>query len=92
MTDKEILTALEPYESVLENAIRLSFIHLSFSEFKLFADIYEKVFEKKLTKSQLNCNSCRLSAIKRLGEKYFQLKNKPKKGRPAKINLEENVE
>lgn len=92
MTDKEIITALEPYESVLDNAIRLSFIHLTFSEFKVFADLYEKIFGRKLTRTELNCNTCRLNALKKLGDKYFELKNKPKRGRPAKINLEEEAE
>lgn len=91
MTDKEILTALEPYESVLDNAVRLSFIHLTFSEYKVFAELYEKIFERNLTRAELNCNTCRLNALKKLGNKYFEIKNKPKRGRPAKINLEEEI-
>jgi hypothetical protein len=92
MTDKEFLEYYEKYEEVLENAINLSFIHLTYAEFGEIVKHYKDVFGKELRKSQLNCNSCRLKALKDLGYKYREIKAKPKKGRPAKINLDENIE
>ena len=50
--------------------------------------MYAKVFGTALTKRQMKCNTCRLKALKDLGKRYFEEKNKPKKGRPKKIDID----
>lgn len=92
MTDKEFLEYYTQYEEVFESAINLSYLHLTYSEFEKIIIHYEDVFGKKLRKAQLNCNSCRLKILKDFGYKLREIKAKPKKGRPTKINLDENVE
>lgn len=73
MITKEIYTKLKDHEKVLKNAVNLDFVHLSAAEFKFFADIYTEVFGVSLTRSQMNCNSCRLKALKDLGKEYFKV-------------------
>jgi hypothetical protein len=79
MTDKEFLEYYEKYEEVLENAINLSFIHLTYAEFGEIVKHYKDVFGKELRKSQLNCNSCRLKALKdfKYAEKMILLDGEP---------------
>lgn len=95
MIDKELMEKLSKWETVFSNAIKLNFIHLSASEFGEIANLYKAVFGKTLTKSQMGCNSCRLRALKELATEYFSNKekenNKPKRGRPKKIDIDGEV-
>lgn len=78
MTNKELIEYYTQYEEVLENAISLSFIHLTYGEFMDIVKYYEDMIGTPLKKSQLNCNSCRLKALKDLGYKLRELKTKNK--------------
>lgn len=51
-------------------AIRSNFVHMTNGEFSKVANIYKDVFGETLTQSQMTCNTCRLKALKRLGEVY----------------------
>lgn len=73
------------------------------TDFSKVAAIYKEVFGEGLTLSQMTCNTCRLRALKRLGEDYFNYEQKlaqeakqerqaepekKKAGRPKKINID----
>ena len=85
---KEQREKLSKYESALRNAVKNDFIHVKAGEFNEIAEIYAEIFQP-LRNGQKNCNSCRLSALKKLGEEYFaeekEDNNKKKAGRPKKI-------
>ena len=83
----EQYTALIPWENVLTLAIEHSFIHLTNKEFGEIHTIYAELFGA-LPKHKLNCNTCRLKAIQKLADEYFNYKHqssKKKAGRPKKI-------
>lgn len=89
---KEQYEKLKEWENVLINAKEHNFIHLSSGEFAKIAEIYNEVFETAITKREMNCNMCRLKALKKLAEEYVTYKNKRKGGRPRKIDLENGEE
>ena len=92
---QEQFEKLEKYESSLNNAVKNSFLHLPAGDFAVIAGIYNEVFDKPLNKAQMNCNTCRLNALKKLGAEYFSFKadidsegepkKKSNKGRPKKL-------
>lgn len=97
---KEIYSKLIKWDSTLLNAHKLNFVHLNNVEFTELKKIYEEYKNKEVTKSQLNCNSCRVKIIKELAKDYLATKEKelqeikedePKKkvGRPKKIDIEQ---
>ncbi len=97
---KNIYKKLEKWDSTLINAYRLNFVHLTNTEFIELKKIYEEYKNKEVTKSQLNCNSCRVKIIKELAKDYLEQKekelkeikeNEPKKkaGRSKKIDIEQ---
>lgn len=85
---------LAPYEKNLTNAYKNNFVHMSGEDFQKVAEIYAEVFNEALTKSQMGCNTCRLNALRKLGELYVTTQeakekkenNGKKRGRPAKLN------
>lgn len=94
---KEIYNKLKKWDSTLINAHKLNFVHLNNAEFSELKNIYEENFNLKVTKSQLNCNSCRVKIVKELAKDYLATKEKElkstiesnltkavKKGRPKK--------
>lgn len=83
---KEQIEKLNKWETVLNNAVSHNFIHLSTDEFNEIASVYDEIFTP-LTKRERGCNLCRLKAVKKVGEEYLKEKNKPKRGRPKKIDL-----
>lgn len=88
MTQKEI-KLLEQWEDILDKAVNKNFLHLSNSEFGVLAKIYGDLYGP-LSKREMNCNTCRLKALKKMGNDYFRSKEKKRgPGRPRKINLEE---
>lgn len=102
---KEQFEQLQPWEKTIMNAYKNSFVHMSGSDFLKVANIYAEVYGHTLTKSQMNCNTCRLNALKRLGKDYTEFKaklenpaqeekptKKSNKGRKPKINIDENTE
>lgn len=95
---KDQMEKLAPYEKNLTNAYRNSFVHMSGEDFQKVAEIYTEVFGEALTKSQMGCNTCRLNALRKLGEVYVttqeakeKKKESTKRGRPAKLNDEDQV-
>ena len=103
MMTKEIYNELLKWDSVLYNAHRINFVHLNNAEFSELKNIYEKYTNEKVTKSQLNCNSCRVKIIKKLAKDYLEYKEKEnneiketkennetvKRGRPKKVKENE---
>lgn len=93
---KEQYESLKPYEKNLVNAYKHSFVHMPGEEFEKVAAIYTQVFGESLTKSQMGCNSCRLNALRKLGELYsnytakVQEKKDTKRGRPKVLTDGEN--
>lgn len=80
--------ALKPYEKHLIAAYKNLFVHVPGTDFTEIAKIYGQVFTP-LTKSQLACNTCRLNALRKLGELYTKHgepeKKATKRGRPKKL-------
>lgn len=81
--------ALKPYEKNLLAAYKNSFVHMAGSDFEVVAKIYAEVFGGPLTKSQMACNTCRLNALRKLGELYAAQgeKKESKRGRPKKLDV-----
>lgn len=101
---KEQYEKLAPYKDALRSAYKSSFVRISPTEFNTVAEIYAEVFQP-LRKGQMGCNTCRLNALRKLGELYYtyvpeeekvdeeektEEKKTNKKGRPKKLT-EENV-
>lgn len=101
MTEEQY-TLLSKYDKDLTNAVKASFIHLTPSEFEEI--ISTDLLDKPLTKSQRNCNTCRLTALRKIGKLFLEEKAKrdtkteeearsdvPKKkgGRPKKLKMED---
>lgn len=96
---REQYEKLVPYERTLMNAYKNNFVYMPATDFSKVAEIFAEVFSKPLTKSQMGCNTCRLNALKKLGEEYSKFKSementnttsKPeiktnKSGRPKKL-------
>lgn len=91
------------WEQQLRWAVKSNFVHMNNTDFSKVAAIYKEVFGEGLTLAQMTCNTCRLRALKRLGEDYFnyeqklaqeakeertQEPEKKKVGRPKKINID----
>lgn len=103
---KEIYTKLKEYENIMKYAVSMDYLRVTPDVFKKLADIYKEHTGKALTKMQMNCNSCRLKAIKELGKDYAAYvpevetevieevveKPKAKRGRPKKNTNIESVE
>lgn len=84
---KEQYEKLKPYERNLTNAAKNAFVHMAGSDFDKVAEIYAEVFGVALTKSQKGCNTCRLNALRKLGELYVNYgKAETKRGRPKKLD------
>lgn len=103
MITKAQFEALAPYEKHIINAYKNSFVHVSGADFIKIAQIYQDITGKALTKSQMNCNTCRLNTLKKLGKEYLDyqeylkqqseetIEEKPKtnRGRKKKLPTEE---
>lgn len=48
-----------------------NFVHMSLTEFNEVARLYKDILGVGMTKSQMNCGTCRLNALKALGGDYF---------------------
>lgn len=98
---QELYEKCKQYEQNFRWAINSNFVHMTAGEFAKVAVLYREAFAEEI--KNLNCNTCRLNALKRLGTEYFifqqELANRqkddraedtPKKkaGRPPKINIE----
>lgn len=89
---KELFETLSKYEKELNYAVKLNFMHLGNGDFNTLMEVYKELYGSTLNRSQMNCSTCRLSALKKLGKDYFNEKEirknaeKPKRGRPRKID------
>ena len=89
----EQIEKLQPYEKNLRAAYKSSYVHMTSADFAKVAEIYTEVYGVILRKSQMNCNTCRLNVLKKLGELYVnatetEQKKETKKGRPKKLTEE----
>ena len=63
---------LKPIERQLRSALDSNYARLSAREFENFCDTYKAHYDKPLTNNEKNCNTCRLKALKRIAEDYFE--------------------
>ena len=92
---KEQYEKLTPYKEALRAAYKNSFVRVSGNEFLKIAEIYKEIFENPLTKSQMGCNTCRLNALRKLGElyeNYTEEENKKKTEKKARQKKLEKTE
>lgn len=87
--DKDTLSSLAKFETSFRYAIKSNFVSIKTSEFGEFVTLYNQFFTP-LKQSQMSCNTCRLNAMKKLGELYFQ--NKEYYEEKEKEPVEEKVE
>ena len=73
MMDRETYNKLKKFEDIFKHAIKMDFLRIGWETFDEIADIYEQYFNVKMNKSQRNCNTCRLKAVKQLGKAYFEV-------------------
>lgn len=73
---REQVEQCRKYEQIFLWAIRSNFVHLTASEFGEIAKLYKSILGKELTKSQMNCGTCRLNTIKTLGQDYLESRDK----------------
>ena len=78
---------LTPYARELRAAYKNSFLHMSGADFLKVAEIYKEVFESELTKTQMSCNTCRLNALRKLGELYVNYVPEEKKKEPKTVDI-----
>lgn len=67
---KEQYKKLVQYEQELRYAYKLSFMSMSRGKFNEIMEVYNEIWEP-LSPRQANCGTCRLKAMKRIGEAYF---------------------
>lgn len=84
---QEIYNKLKCYESTLSNANDNKYFKLNSDEFNDIADIYTEVFNKKITKAQLNCNSCRVKIVKEIAKAFLNFKQLKKRKNNNNLNL-----
>lgn len=90
---KKQYEALTPYKDQLRAAYKNSFVHMSGTDFIKVAEIYKDVYSQELKKSQMGCNTCRLNALRKLGQLYEEYEKgvqEKKKERKKKLGEEEN--
>lgn len=69
---KEMIDKCSKFELQLRWAVKSNFVHMTNKEFSEIAALYKSVYGEGLTTSQMTCNTCRLKALKRLGNDYFE--------------------
>lgn len=68
---EELFEKCGAYEQQLRWAVRSNFVHMTNSEFAKVAALYKEVYGEGLTPAQMTCATCRLRALQRLGNDYF---------------------
>lgn len=77
---------LKPYEEKIIAAFKQNFVHMSGSDFRNVEAIYKEINGGKgLNPSQMNCNTCRLNVLRKLGELYSRYGEEKKKTRSKKL-------
>ena len=69
--DKEIYEKLVPFEKELRWAVKQSFMSLNNGRFGELMLIYNQLYGETLSKAQLSCGTCRLRAMKRIGQDFL---------------------
>ena len=95
---KELYDKAKEFENIFKYALKMDFLRVTPEVFNEIMKIYEEHFQKKLSKSQKQCNTCRLKAIKEIGRVYFEEQEEQegqppksegkKRGRPRKLDVE----
>lgn len=91
MITEEQYEKLKPWETALNNAVDNKFVHMTMADFKQVAAIYTEITGTILRPSQMNCNTCRLNTLTKLGQMYREYikpkeeKKKTNRGRPKAI-------
>lgn len=68
----EIYLKLNPIEKQLKSALLSNYARLSAKEFETFCETYHQHYGTALSRNEKNCNTCRLKAIKKIANDYFQ--------------------
>lgn len=79
-------STLEPLEHILSTAYKSDYARVSPSEWRVLSDVYKELFGVALTKSQENCSTCRLNAIKRIAREYYSYKPAGRKTSQSKVD------
>ena len=91
---KKQYESLTPFKTQLRAAYKNSFVHMSGADFQKVAQIYKDVFSQELKKSQMGCNTCRLNALRKLGqlmEEYEKGEEEKKEKKERKKKLGEDT-
>ena len=83
---KEQIERASKFETAFRYAMHSNFFSLNSGEFGEIAALYQEMFKTSLTRSQQNCSSCRLNAMKRIGEQYFEWKERFEKADQTRLN------
>ena len=75
---KEQYESLKPYAKHIISAYKNSFLHMSGTDFLKVAELYKDIFNETITKARMSCNTCRLNALRKLGELYVAYEAKEK--------------
>lgn len=70
--DRTLYERCKEYEKIFRYALKMDFLRISPEIFNALMLLYNEHTGKPLTKTQRQCNSCRLKAIKVLGRAYFE--------------------
>lgn len=92
----DIYLKLNPIEKQLKSVLLSNYARLSANEFDEFCSVYKQHYGEELSRSERNCNVCRLKALKRIANDYFQYQEwymgrwgrKPEDPKPE--NVDEN--
>lgn len=68
---KELYEKLKQYEDIMKYAIKMDYLRVTPDVFQQLHKLYNELTGKTLSKSQLNCNSCRLRMLKEMGKEYY---------------------
>lgn len=71
----EHMEACKEFEQAFRWAINSNFVGLKTSEFQRVMNIYTEVFGESLNTQQMSCNTCRLKALKKIAQAYFDTKS-----------------
>lgn len=77
------------------NQAKSNFVRIPRGELEVLRNVYNEVFGAALAPSNMNCNSCVLKMMKRLGEaveKYEQWKESFKGGRPKHTEVQSEAD
>lgn len=70
----EDFNALAKYERAFGWAINQNFFSLNNGEFGEIIGYYERIFNTQINQVQRKCGTCRLKAMKNLGQEWFKMK------------------